>query len=294
MSLSTSEPLLEKIVAALAPVGGVRAIVLGGSRGKGVQTAASDYDIGLYYRGELDIAALERVARALDTPVEGRSYLNGATARRSPTQPAAPLVTGIGGWGPWVDGGGWLTIDSQPVDILYRDAARVERVIGEVCEGRFECAYHYGHPHAFVSTMYAGEVATCRALHDPDGFVAGCKARLTPYPEALRAAAVARFLDEARFFLAISHKAAAQGDVTFVTGNLFRAEACLMQVLFAINREWLLNEKGALRLADGFAVKPHGLKTRVEAAFDLSADPARLEASLAGLSALAEEAAALA
>ena len=204
------------------------------------------------------------------------------------------MRTGIGGWGPWVNGGGWLTVDGQPVDILYRDMERVERVIADVHEGRFECAYHYGHPHAFVSTIYAGEAATCRALHDPHGFVAGCKGRLTPYPDALPAAATARFLDEARFFLAISHKAAAQGDVAFVTGNLFRAESCLMQVLFALNREWLLNEKGALRLADGFAVKPGGLKARVEAAFELSADPARLKASLSVLGALVEETTALA
>jgi hypothetical protein len=286
MSLTTSEALLEKIAGALSGIGGVRAVVLGGSRGKGVQTAGSDYDIGLYYQGDLDIGALERVARELDTPVAGRAYQAQASD--------APRVTGIGGWGPWVNGGGWLTIDGQPVDILYRDAARVERIIADVCEGRFECAYHYGHPHAFVSTIYAGEVATCRALSDPGGFVAGCKARLAPYPDALRAAVVARFLDEARFFLAISHKAAAQGDVAFVTGNLFRAEACLMQVLFALNREWLLNEKGALRLAEAFAVKPDGLKARVEAVFDLSADPARLKASLAGLGALVEETSTLA
>ena len=117
--------------------------------GKGVQTAASGYDIGLYYQGDLDIAALEQVARTLDTPVDGRTY--------QPRAADAPRMTGIGGWGPWVNGGGWLTIDGQPVDILYRDAARVERVIGEVPDGRFECAYHYGHPHAFVSTIYAGE-----------------------------------------------------------------------------------------------------------------------------------------
>jgi hypothetical protein len=284
MSPTTSQALLEKIVAALSGIGGVRAIVLGGSRGRGVHTAASDYDIGLYYEGELDIAALERAARALNTPVPGRDYLARAAD--------APLMTAIGGWGPWVNGGGWLTVDGAPVDILYRDAARVGQVIGEVRDGRFACAYHAGHPHAFVSTIYAGEVATCRALHDPHGFVADCKARLTPYPEALRAATVPRFLDEARFFLAMSGKAAAQGDVAYVAGTLFRAQACLMQVLFALNREWLLNEKGALRLADGFAVKPMALRARVEAVFDLSAE--RLAASLAGLGALVAETAALA
>lgn len=285
MSRQTSQTLLDTITAALAPVGGVRAVVLGGSRGREVQTEASDYDFGLYYDGELDIGALERVARALDVPVEGRAY----QARAAD----APLMTGIGGWGPWVNGGGWLTVGGQPVDILYRDCARVERVIAEARDGRFECAYHYGHPHAFVSTIYAGEVATCRALHDPHGFVARCKSALTPYPEALRAAAVARFLDEARFFLAISLKAAAQGDVAFVTGNLFRAQACVMQVLFALNRAWLLNEKGALRLADGFVVKPVDLKARVERAFTLSAAPDVLKQSLAAMSELVEETAAL-
>jgi hypothetical protein len=286
MSRITSEALLEKIVAALKGIGGLEAVVLGGSRGRGTQTDASDYDIGLYYRGDLDIAALERAAQALNTQVAGRVFGSRAAD--------APLMTQIGGWGPWVNGGGWLTIDGEPVDILYRDAARVERVIAEACEGRIEAAYHYGHPHGFISTMYAGEVATCRALCDPNGLVAGWKARLTPYPEGLRAATVARFLDEARFFLAIPQKAAAQGDVAYVVGCLFRAEACLMQALFAINRTWLLNEKGALRIADGFAAKPVDLKTRVEAAFELSADPARLKASLAVLDALIAETSALA
>jgi hypothetical protein len=286
MSRETSQALLDKIATALAPVGGVRAIVLGGSRGREAQTAASDYDIGLYYEGALDVAALERAAQALNTPVAGRSYRGDDSA--------APLVTALGGWGPWVNGGGWLTIDSQPVDILYRDLARVNAVIADCRAGRFECAYHYGHPHAFVSTIYAGEIATCRILRDASGAVARAKAALEPYPEALRSTVVARFLDEARFFLAISVKAADQSDVTFVTGNVFRVASCLLQVIFALNRQWLLNEKGALRLAESFALKPAGLRGRMEAAFDLAADAAKLRASLAELSALTSETAALA
>src|SRR3712207_8687536 len=37
------------------------------------------------------------------------------------------VVTAPGGWGPWVDGGGWLTIDGSAVDWIYRDLDRVER-----------------------------------------------------------------------------------------------------------------------------------------------------------------------
>jgi hypothetical protein len=284
MAVETSEALLTRTVAAFSPVRGVKAIVLGGSRGRGVQHAASDYDIGLYYQGDLDIAGLEKAAQAVSDG--GRSYPGGE-------KPGAPLMTQRGGWGPWVDGGGWLTIAGEAVDILYRDVARVEGVIADCHAGKFECAYHYGHPHAFVSTMYAGEIATCRALHDPQGFVADAKARLTPYPEALRAALIARFLDEARFFLAIAQKAADKGDVTYVAGCAFRTASCLLQVIFALNRQWLINEKGALALAATFPVAPKNLKDRIESAFDISSAAAKLKQTVGDLAALADEAAAL-
>jgi hypothetical protein len=283
--MSTSQALLEKVAQAFAPVGGVRAIVLGGSRGRGSHHATSDYDIGLYYEDALDIAALESIARALSGP--SRSYKAEA--------PGAPLMTNVGGWGPWVNGGGWLTIDGEPVDILYRDAKRVERVIAECREGRFECAYHYGHPHAFVSTIYAGEIATCRPLNDPHGFVARCKAALEPYPEALRSATIARFADEARFFLAVAQKAAAKGDVTYVTGCVFRAASCLLQVLFALNRQWLINEKGALSLAAKFERVPTNLQFEMEGAFaQLAMGPQGMLAALREIAALTDEAMALA
>src|ERR1700710_1946151 len=103
MSPDSSQALLDRIAAALAPVAGIRAVVLGGSRGRGVAQPGSDYDIGIYYSGALDVAALEAVARTLDST--GRT----------------PLVTPLGGWGAWVDGGGWLTIDGEAVDLLYRN-----------------------------------------------------------------------------------------------------------------------------------------------------------------------------
>jgi hypothetical protein len=277
MGCENDQSLLDRVTAALAPVGGVRAVVLGGSRGRGLQNEKSDYDIGLYYRDGLDFAALDRAAAELN---DGGG--------------SEGLMTRLGGWGAWVDGGGWLTIGGVAVDIIYRDIDRVERVTGEVERGEFTCAYHFGHPHGFISHMYAGEIATCRVLHDPDGAVAAAKARLATYPPALRAAIVTRFGHEAHFFLAIAKKGADRGDVAYVAGCAYRALACLLQMVFATNRQWLLNEKGALRLADGFASKPEDLKARVEAAFALTADPAQLKASLADLSALIDETAALA
>jgi hypothetical protein len=294
MVLAPSQPLLDRIAAVLRGIGGIEAIVLGGSRGRGTHHAGSDYDIGLYYRGTLDIEALARAAELLNDPGGARSYLDGEAGRRPPTQPASPLVTGIGGWGPWVNGGGWLTVDGEAVDLIYRDLDSVARVIGEVREGRFESAYHYGHPHGFISTIYAGEIATCRVLHDPKGIVAAAKAALTPYPEALRAATITRFTDEARFFLAIAQKAAAKGDVVYVSGCAYRAAACLLQVVFSQNREWLINEKGAVALADKFAIKPKDLRLELESAFaELASGPQGLLSALRAIEALLDETASL-
>jgi predicted nucleotidyltransferase len=48
----------------LSSVGGVEAVALGGSRSTGAHQISSDWDFGLYYRGELDTDAI----RALGWP----------------------------------------------------------------------------------------------------------------------------------------------------------------------------------------------------------------------------------
>jgi nucleotidyltransferase-like protein len=281
MATDTSRALVDRIAAALAPVGGARAVVLGGSRARGLAQAGSDYDIGLYYRGSegLDFDALDRAAAALDD----------GGPRRAGTRDG-PLMTRFGDWGAWVDGGGWLTIGGVPVDILYRDLDRVERAVDEAHRGAFTCAYHWGHPHGFVSHMYAGEIAIAEALHDPEGAVAAAKARLMPYPPALRAAVVARFGQEGRFFLGIAQKAAARGDLSYVTGCAYRALACLLQVVFALNGEWLINEKGALAMAAKFAHAPKDFRLAAEGALaELAAGPQGMLSALKALGDLFDE-----
>jgi hypothetical protein len=62
----------------------------GGSRASGTATPQSDYDLGLYYEADdpLDVDSLTTTIAALDN--------TGLAAR----------VTPIGGWGPWINGGG--------------------------------------------------------------------------------------------------------------------------------------------------------------------------------------------
>jgi len=251
MTDANDEALLRRLVVALSAVPGVEAIALGGSRARGMAIATSDYDIGLYYRANrpIDVAALGKVAAVLDD--------RGVEAS----------VTPIGGWGPWIDGGGWLVVGGVHVDLLYRDLDRVGAAIDDAQAGKVERFYQPGHPHAFLPTIYMGEAACARLLHDPAGTLAALQRRTMPYPAALAGALRERFEWEAEFALANARKSLDRGDVSYLAGCAFRAVACLCQTLFALNGVYLLNEKGAVVAAGGFARTPSSFAVRVAAVF---------------------------
>ena len=87
--------LAEDIAQRLGEVPGVAAVALGGSWARGEARLDSDVDLGLYYHPDCppDVEDLRRLARDLDD-------------RRLPD-----LATGLGAWGPWINGGGWLRVE---------------------------------------------------------------------------------------------------------------------------------------------------------------------------------------
>lgn len=246
---------IHRVVDRLQSVEGIVAIALGGSRARGNHTPKSDVDLGLYYQPENppDLLALNRLASELDD----RHRTN--------------LITPIGEWGKWMNGGGWLKVEGIPVDFLYRNVDQVDRVIDDCHSGQITIDYQPGHPHGFVSSIYMGEVALGLPLHDPNGFLATLKAKTTPYPTKLKQATINKFAWEISFSLVVAQKAVARGDVAYAAGCCFRSVACMNQVLFALNEAYLLNEKGAVALANGFTLCPLDYQQRVESVFALLA-----------------------
>ena len=263
---SNDQTLLDRLVRALGGVPGIRAIVLGGPRARGEASAQSDYDIGLYYEPDnlIDVGRLAKAAMLLP----------GA---------ASSSVTAIGEWGPWINGGAWLTVDGRRVDLLYRDLAKVADVIEACHAGRIERAYQPGHPHAFVSAIYMGEVAHCQVLWDPEAVLVPLRRRCDPYPAALGEALIRSFFWEARFALENAGHGRGSEDPAYVAGCAFRSVACLCQTLFALNRTYLLNEKGAVTGVERLALKPADFADRVRRALGGGA------AGLAVLSVLVDE-----
>src|SRR5439155_23352743 len=121
-------PEQSEIVSSLAkPLGaipGIKAVVLGGSHARGRAQPGSDIDLGLLYS--------EAAPFSIQSVRELAEDVNDA---------AGPVVTNFYEWGPWVNGGAWLTIGGQRVDFVYRSLEHLERVIAEAETGRYELDY---------------------------------------------------------------------------------------------------------------------------------------------------------
>src|SRR5690606_35771854 len=144
------------------------------------------------------------------------------------------LVTGIGEWGPWINGGGWIIIGGYHVDFIFRDINRVEQVIEECLAGNVSTHYHTGHPHAYLNVMYMGEISVCKILADGENRIAELQAKTKPYPKALKDAIIGYFMFEASFSLMFAKDNVEKDDISYVTGHCYRSIACLNQVLFAM------------------------------------------------------------
>jgi len=255
------------MAADLVGVDGVAGVVLGGSRARGTHRPDSDVDLGVYYeRGRLDVRALETLAeRWVGAPVQ---------------------VASPGGWGPWVDGGAWLTVDGTPVDWILRDVDRVREQCERATRGEFAFFAQPGHPFGFLDVAYAGEVATALPLRDPAAVLAGLRGSISPYPPALRDAML-RNLWQVDFLLDGAAKGAKRGDASYVALCAAHAVLLLAHAWHAVAGEWATNEKGLVLDVDRLGIETNGFTasaTRVLGS--LGQDPGELDHAIARIRAL--------
>jgi hypothetical protein len=244
----------------LLTVPGIVGVALGGSRARGTHTEDSDTDLGLYYRGPLDTTALGELAERV------------AGARAQVTSP--------GGWGPWVDGGGWLRIDGHQVDWIYRDVDRVQRCWADASKGRYAFHVQAGHPLGVADFSYPGELALSRVLADPSGELADLRRRFQIFPRPLAEALVAG-LWEADFTIGLARKAVSRGDSAYIAGCLFRVAGVCAHALHGAAGKWLINEKGAVAAAAALPGAPEGFRSRMDAVFAaVDGDPLHLSTAI--------------
>ncbi|WMC91417.1 nucleotidyltransferase domain-containing protein [Kineothrix sp. MB12-C1] len=244
--------IIQLVTEKLSSLSYIEGIVLGGSRARGTHTEDSDIDIGIYYDSEaFDLNVLNLLAAELDD--DHRSN----------------LVVPPGAWGAWINGGGWLVIDGYHVDLILRDMKRVEQIMKDTEQGIVTANYQTGHPHGYISVMYRGELAISKVLYNKNNGFNELKKRAEIYPAALQKGLTEFFMFETSFSLMFAKSNMGRDDTYYVCGHCFRSISSLNQVLFAVNKEYCINEKKAVKMIGSFKIKPIDYKEKVDKVISL-------------------------
>ena len=127
---------VSQVVGMLAAMPGTVAVVLGGSRALNCDDEGSDWDLGLYYRGAIDLTALSTHG----------------------------TVFPPGSWGRVMNGGAWLECGGQRIDVILRDLDVVEYWSRRAQEGEFERDALLGYLAGVPTYSLTAELASCVAL----------------------------------------------------------------------------------------------------------------------------------
>lgn len=270
--------LVSSLATRLGAITGVKAVVLGGSYARERARPGSDIDLYILYSetAPFSISSIRELAETVNDTTE-------------------PGVTDFYGWGPWVNGGGWLTVDGQRVDFIYRNLEQMERVIDEAEAGRYELHYAQQPPFGFFSAAYLGEIAVCIPFFDPEARLEVLKQRVVNYPEALRQAVMQDYLWQAELGLvAFAPKFAGRSGAYGTAACLARAVNQLLLALFALNRKYMMDDKTALAEAAEFERIPQNFEQRVQQTLGhLGDSPEELIAAVASITQLFREVVAL-
>jgi hypothetical protein len=201
------------LIDALSAMRGTVAVVLGGSRAVRSDDAQSDWDLGVYYRGELDLTAL---------------------SERGTVFPP-------GSWGRIMNGGAWLECEGEKVDVILRDLDVVEYWTIRAEEGEFERDALLGYLAGVPTYLLSAELASCRVLYG--------ELRSAPFPSKLAADAppVWRFCRSFSLDYARAH--AKRGSITGVAGQVASAVMEEAHAIVCERSEWVCNEKRLIETA---------------------------------------------
>lgn len=206
-------PPVTEIVDLLTNMRGTVAVVLGGSRVLGSDDEGSDWDLGLYYRGEIDLTALSE---------RGTVYPPGS-------------------WGRVMNGGAWLECDGEKVDVILRDLDVVEYWMRRAEDGEFERDALLGYLAGVPTYLLSAELASCRALYG--------EVPAAPFPPKLAAAAPPIWRFCRSFSLDYARAHAKRGNIAGVAGQVASAVMEEAHAIVCERSEWMCNEKRLIETA---------------------------------------------
>jgi predicted nucleotidyltransferase len=222
-------------------------IALGGSHAKGTADAHSDVDVYVFANCVL--------------PGERRAAL----VRELLGEASRPVS-----WGadePWTQGGTDFRLDGVRVEVWLRSTSSVEAEVRAALRGEIRRDHVFWTVMGFFGHTVLADLKSTRIVDDPAGVLARWKADVAAYPEPLRDAVLRRFTAEAAFWPENPHYLSAieRGDVIYTSGIVQQVVHALIQVVFALNREYFPGEKKLADALRALPVAPPDFVERIEA-----------------------------
>lgn len=240
-----ADPVLQRIVAELSSIRGVAAIGIGGSRSIGTAVPGSDYDVILFTVGDNDVdqEAVEACIRKLGGEWIGKQHKLLAE----------------------------LEIDGRKVELFFRSIPKLAAEVEAARKGVFRRSMNALHVIGFLSTIMVSYATYVRPLWDPQGLLRQLIASAFPYPEPLREKMISTFLTEGKLALIHAGKVRSVNDIAHLMGLYARANMSWLLVLFAVNRQYPVIDKGGRRLVASFPNIPNSFEFRTKAIFRAAA-----------------------
>ncbi len=230
-------------------------IALGGSYAKGSSDALSDVDVYLFTHRVIP------AAQRTDQVVQ---------AFGAASEPAS--------WGhddPFTQSGTDFFYQSRRVECWLRNTERLASTIAACTRGEISREYVVWAVTGFFNYVALADVHTMRIIEDPGGILERWKKQTSTYPGALRKAILGRFMPEASFWPDNFHyhTAIERVDVIYTSTIVQQVLQALVQVVFALNREYFPGEKKLAPALEKLPVQPEAFTTRLEGLLTVGSNP---------------------
>lgn len=179
-----------------------------------------------------------------------------------------PNVREVRSWGcddPFVEGGTDFTCEDVRVECWHRNEASVEEKLHASLNGEVNRQYSTWAVMGFFDHAVLADIRSMQIVVDPQGTLARWKKEVNHYPEALRQSVLQRFMREAAFWPNNPHyrSAVERVDLIYTSSIVQHTLQALIQVLFALNREYFPGEKQLALAIDKLVLRPQRLSDRI-------------------------------
>jgi len=237
---------MDDLARALAAIGGVAAVGLGGSRGLGIADESSDYDFVIFRDGGEPVDA-EAIGAAI------KPFVDQADLQAS---------------GNFVQ----AQVQGRKIEVFQNDLALIAREIGMAQAGKFRWTIHPLLPHGDLSTRSISHLVFTEIRHENNSVIRTLRAKALPFPFPLKNSLVRYFIRQSSYLMTHAGKVRKVEDVQNLLALISGFVYCLNIVIFSMNDMYPVLEKGAARLIPALDYCPQDYPLMVRGMFQAALD----------------------